>query len=115
MTSEIIRFHDLHPTEADFRREVLTGLRGRPRHIAPKFFYDERGSKLFDAITEAPEYYVTRTESEILQQRAGEIARAVGTGGLLLEPGGGSCAKVRILLEGLEAAPVRAVLGPVAS
>ncbi|MFO8154219.1 L-histidine N(alpha)-methyltransferase [Thioalkalivibrio sp.] len=102
MTSEIIRFHDLHPTEADFRREVLTGLRERPRRIAPKFFYDERGSKLFDAITEAPEYYVTRTESEILQQRADEIARTVGTGGLLLEPGGGSCAKVRILLEGLE-------------
>ncbi|MBS0002689.1 MAG: L-histidine N(alpha)-methyltransferase [Thioalkalivibrio sp.] len=102
MTSEIIRFHDLHPTEADFRREVLTGLRERPRRIAPKFFYDERGSKLFDAITEAPEYYVTRTESEILQQRADEIARTVGTGSLLLEPGGGSCAKVRILLEGLE-------------
>lgn len=102
MTSEIIRFHDLHPTEADFRREVLTGLRERPRRIAPKFFYDERGSKLFDAITEAPEYYVTRTESEILQQRADEIARTVGSGGLLLEPGGGSCAKVRILLEGLE-------------
>ncbi|TVP87273.1 MAG: L-histidine N(alpha)-methyltransferase [Thioalkalivibrio sp.] len=102
MTSEIIRFHDLHPTEADFRREVLTGLRERPRRIAPKFFYDERGSKLFDAITEAPEYYVTRTESEILQQRAEEIAEAVGTGGLLLEPGGGSCAKVRILLQGLE-------------
>jgi dimethylhistidine N-methyltransferase len=102
MTSEIIRFHDLHPTQADFKREVLTGLRDRPRRIPPKFFYDQRGSQLFDAITETPEYYVTRSEIEILQTRASEIAQAVGTGGLLLEPGGGSCAKVRVLLEGLE-------------
>jgi len=102
VTSEIIQFHDLHPTQADFEREVLTGLRDRPRRIPPKFFYDRRGSELFDAITETSEYYVTRAEIEILQTRADEIARLVGTGGLLLEPGGGSCAKVRILLEGLE-------------
>lgn len=102
MTSEIIRFHDLHPTQADFKREVLAALRIRPRSIPPKFFYDEQGSKLFDAITETTEYYVTRAEIEILQTRASEIAHVVGSGGLLLEPGGGSCAKVRILLEGLE-------------
>ena len=102
MNGEIIWFHDLHPTQADFEREVLAGLKERPRRIPPKFFYDERGSKLFDAITETPEYYVTRAEIEILKSRADEIARLVGTGGLLLEPGGGSCAKVRMLLEGLE-------------
>jgi dimethylhistidine N-methyltransferase len=102
MTREIIQFHDLHPTPADFEREVLAGLRRRPRSIPPKFFYDERGSQLFDAITETPEYYPTRAEIEILRARADEIAGHVGTGSLLVEPGGGSCAKVRILLEGLQ-------------
>lgn len=102
MTGQIIQFHDLHPTQADFEREVLTGLRARPRRIPPKFFYDQRGSELFEAITETPEYYPTRSEIEILRRRADEIAKAVGTGILLVEPGGGSCAKVRILLGGLE-------------
>lgn len=102
MNSEIIRFHDLHPTHADFEREALAGLRRRPAGIPPKFFYDELGSRLFDAITRTAEYYPTRAEMEILETRAQEIAAHVGTGSLLVEPGGGSCAKVRILLEGLQ-------------
>ena len=97
-----IQFHDLHPTLADFRDEAVAGLRQRPRRIPPKFFYDERGSQLFDAITATAEYYPTRSEMEILATRAGEIAERIGTGSLLVEPGGGSCAKVRILLSGLE-------------
>ena len=96
-----IQFHDLHPTPADFAAEVLAGLRRQPRYIPPKFFYDARGSQLFDAITATPEYYLTRAEVEVLTANAAEIARRVGTGSLLVEPGGGSCAKVRILLEGL--------------
>ena len=101
MTQPTIEFHDLHPTPADFAAEVLAGLRRRPRYIPPKFFYDARGSQLFDAITGTPEYYLTRTEVEVLRANATEIAARVGTGSLLVEPGGGSCAKVRILLEGL--------------
>jgi len=96
-----IEFHDLHPTPADFASEVLAGLRRRPRYIPPKFFYDARGSQLFDAITALPEYYLTRAEVEVLTTNAADIAARVGTGSLLVEPGGGSCAKVRILLEGL--------------
>jgi dimethylhistidine N-methyltransferase len=96
-----IEFHDLHPTPADLAAEVLAGLRRRPRSIPPKFFYDARGSQLFDAITRTPEYYPTRTEMAILRENAAAIARRVGTGSLLVEPGGGSCAKVRILLQGL--------------
>jgi dimethylhistidine N-methyltransferase len=96
-----VEFHDLHPTPADFAAEVLAGLRRRPRYIPPKFFYDARGSQLFDAITALPEYYLTRAEVEVLTANAAEIAARVGTGSLLVEPGGGSCAKVRILLEGL--------------
>ncbi len=101
MTRARIEFHDLHPTADDLATEVLAGLARQPRAIAPKFFYDARGSQLFDAITATPEYYPTRTEIGILQANAAAIAARVGTGSLLVEPGGGSCAKVRILLEGL--------------
>jgi dimethylhistidine N-methyltransferase len=101
MATARVQFHDLHPTAGDLAREVLGGLARRPRAIPPKFFYDARGSQLFDASTHTPEYYPTRSEIAILEARAPAIAERVGTGSLLVEPGGGSCAKVRILLEGL--------------
>ncbi|MBC8212754.1 MAG: L-histidine N(alpha)-methyltransferase [Gammaproteobacteria bacterium] len=102
LTKQNIQFHDLHATRSDFLGDVLSGLRKRPASIPPKYFYDAKGSQLFDAITELPEYYPTRTEIGILNANAAEIARHVGTGSLLVEPGGGSCAKVHILLEGLQ-------------
>ncbi len=95
-------FHDQHSTTNEFASDVLQGLDKRPASIPPKYFYDARGSQLFDAITKLPEYYQTRTEIAILQDNAAEIAHHVGTGSLLIEPGGGSCAKVHILLEGLK-------------
>ncbi len=94
-------FHNLHSTTSDFASDVLQGLNKRPAAIPPKYFYDARGSQLFDAITKLPEYYQTRTEIAILQDNADEIAHHVGTANLLIEPGGGSCTKVHILLEGL--------------
>ena len=94
-------FHDLHSTTSEFASDVLQGLDKRPASIPAKYFYDAKGSQLFDAITKLPEYYQTRTEIAILQDNADEIAHHVGTGNLLIEPGGGSCAKVHILLEGL--------------
>ena len=102
MTVANIEFHDLHTTRDEFIDDVLYGLAQRPVSIPPKYFYDAKGSRLFDAITELPEYYQTRTEISILTRYATEIAQHVGTGSLLVEPGGGSCAKVRILLEGLQ-------------
>jgi dimethylhistidine N-methyltransferase len=101
MSRPALQLHDLHPTPADLAAEVLAGLRRRPRYIPPKFFYDARGSQLFDAITQTPEYYPTRTEIAILKAQAAGIAARVGTGSVLVEPGSGSCAKVRLLLEGL--------------
>jgi len=94
-------FYDRHLTTSKFASDVLQGLAKRPASIPPKYFYNARGSQLFDAITQLPEYYQTRTEIAILQNNADEIAHHVGTGSLLIEPGGGSCAKVHILLEGL--------------
>jgi dimethylhistidine N-methyltransferase len=98
---KVVQFHDLHSSRNEFLEDVMRGLGQRPAAIPPKYFYDSEGSKLFDAITKLPEYYPTRTEIGILTSNAAEIARHVGTGSLLVEPGGGSCAKVRILLEGL--------------
>lgn len=97
-----LHFHDLHSTTNNFSCDVLKGLGKRPASIPPKYFYDAKGSQLFDAITESPEYYQTRTEIGILQDNADEIAHHVGTGSLLVEPGGGSCAKVHILLKALK-------------
>jgi dimethylhistidine N-methyltransferase len=99
---KIVQFHELHSSRNEFSKDVMQGLRNRPATIPPKYFYDSEGSKLFDAITKLPEYYPTRTETSILTANAAEIARHVGTGSLLVEPGGGSCAKVRILLEVLQ-------------
>jgi dimethylhistidine N-methyltransferase len=96
-----IEFHDLHTTRDEFLDDVVRGLSQRPATIPPKYFYDTEGSRLFDAITRLPEYYPTRTEIAILKQNAQDIADHVGTGNLLVEPGGGSCEKVHILLEGL--------------
>ena len=97
-----LQFHDLHLVSHDFAKDVLQGLGKCPASIPPKYFYDCKGSQLFDAITELPEYYQTRTEIEILQNNAEEIVHHIGTGSLLIEPGGGSCAKVHILLKGLK-------------
>lgn len=104
MSTPAVRFYDHHPQPANFYREVVDGLRARPRRVPPKFFYDERGSRLFDRICRTPEYYPTRTELAILQARAAEIAERVGTGCVLVEPGSGSCEKVQPLLEDLRPA-----------
>lgn len=94
-------FHDQHPKPADFFQEVIDGLTRRPRRIPPKFFYDEVGSRLFDRICATPEYYPTRTEIGILRDNAAAIAERVGRDCLLIEPGSGSSAKVRELLDPL--------------
>lgn len=93
------RFHDLRPKLPDARAEVLAGLSGQSKAVPPKFFYDETGSRLFDAITRLPEYYLTRVETDILQSNRAALARAVGAGACLVEYGSGSSAKVRILLQ----------------
>jgi len=88
---------------SSFGRELLAGLRQKPRSISPKFFYDAAGSRLFDAICELPEYYPTRTELAILSDRAGEIAQQIGPDAEIIEFGAGSLRKVRLLLDALKA------------
>ena len=85
-----------------FRADVLSGLSASPKGLPAKYFYDAAGSQLFDAITELPEYYPTRTELGILRARAGEMARHCGPRCLLIELGAGSLSKVRLLLDQLD-------------
>lgn len=101
MTQHAVRFYDEHPSPITLREEVLQGLAARPKHIAPKFFYDERGSRLFDAICELPEYYPTRTEMAILESCAEEVGELAGAESSLIELGSGASKKIRLLLETL--------------
>lgn len=87
-------------TDAALRADVLHGLTRSPKSLPPKWFYDARGSELFEEITRLPEYYPTRAEREILVDRAEEIARAFGAR-TLIELGSGSSDKTRHLLDAL--------------
>ena len=81
-----------------FRADVLAGLARRPRAIPARWFYDRRGSELFEAITDLPEYYPTRTEIAILERIAPEVAVLAGEGRAVVEFGSGSSTKTPILL-----------------
>ncbi|WAX76583.1 L-histidine N(alpha)-methyltransferase [Streptomyces sp. KMM 9044] len=87
-------------TGAALRADVREGLTGSPRTLPPKWFYDARGSELFEEITGLPEYYPTRAEREILLARSGEIADASGAR-TLIELGSGSSEKTRHLIDAL--------------
>ncbi|MFF7981673.1 L-histidine N(alpha)-methyltransferase [Streptomyces sp. NPDC007901] len=87
-------------TDAALRADVLNGLTASPKTLPPKWFYDARGSELFEEITELPEYYPTRAEREILLARSGEIAAASGAR-TLVELGSGSSEKTRLLIGAL--------------
>jgi len=86
---------------ATMARDVRRGLRTIPKEVSPKYFYDERGSQLFERITELDEYYPTRAEREILRERSAEIVAAAGEPTELVELGSGSAAKTRHLLSAM--------------
>jgi dimethylhistidine N-methyltransferase len=88
--------------ENEFAAAVLTGLRHHQKELPCKFFYDEEGSRLFDLICDLAEYYPTRTETKLLRDKAGEIARAIGADVELIEFGAGSLAKAGIVLDALK-------------
>ncbi len=100
--------HPRSPTAAEFAEAMLQALARRPRSIAPKFFYDEAGSALFEQICELDEYYLTRAETSILRAQAARIAQLAGERADLIEFGAGSPAKARILLDAMTA-PARYV------
>ena len=93
-----------------FRRDVLEGLGRTPKSLSPKWFYDARGSDLFEAICELPEYYPTRTETELLARIAPELAARIPKDAVLIEYGSGASAKTRLLLD---AAPQLRAYAPI--
>ena len=95
-------FIDQKPKKANFLAEVKAGLSQSPKAISPKFFYDERGSHLFNKICETPEYYLTRTEVQLLNQFGNELANLVGPARNVIEFGCGSSIKIETLLRVLD-------------
>ncbi|HEV2531745.1 ergothioneine biosynthesis protein EgtB [Phenylobacterium sp.] len=96
--------------DAGFEADVLAGLSRPQKALAPKYFYDAEGSRLFEAITELQEYYPTRTELALLRTHAREIAEVIPDGAALVEFGSGASLKTRVLLD---AAPQVATYAPI--
>src|SRR5262249_13775886 len=94
-----IAHHERVLDQTQFARDAIAGLTARPKRMLPKYFYDKAGSRLFEEITELPEYYPTRCELAILRQHGAEIARLLPEGTALIEFGSGSTRQVRILLD----------------
>lgn len=93
---------DLEPRTDDLLAEVLAGLNEEPKLLPCKFFYDKRGSELFDAICELPEYYPTRTEMAIMADHVADMAAMIGPEALVIELGSGSSVKTHQLLDALD-------------
>jgi dimethylhistidine N-methyltransferase len=92
---------NLQPNAAQFLADVLGGLQSTPKTLPCKYFYDERGSRLFDEICGLDEYYLTRTEDAIIKRHAQEMANQIGPGVMLVEYGSGSSTKTRAILDRL--------------
>src|ERR1700759_3486563 len=85
----------------EFAADVRAGLSASPKSLPPKYFYDDLGSKLFEAICRLPEYYLTRAESDILSRHAEAIVEAIDGPARLIELGSGSAEKTRYLIDAL--------------
>jgi L-histidine Nalpha-methyltransferase len=108
--SVALSFVQLHQTNhAAVRAELAAGLQAQPAQVAPKFFYDALGSRLFDAITELTEYYPTRTEAAIFATHGAAMAQQVPPGPVWVDLGAGSCAKAASLFPVLHPAAYVAV------
>ena len=102
-TDEKYRLHNLvrRDPRAGLADDVRRGLSSQPKRFLPKYFYDQLGSQLFEAICLLPEYYLTRAENEILEHRADEIIASFNGDTTLLEMGSGSASKTRLIIEAL--------------
>ncbi|MFC2018805.1 L-histidine N(alpha)-methyltransferase [Chloroflexota bacterium] len=97
-----VHLHDFKPGQERFLAEVLIGLRKPQKELPSKYFYDERGSLLFERICTLDEYYIPRTEGDIMETYIEEMVELIGLGVLLIEYGSGSSDKTRILLDHLK-------------
>jgi dimethylhistidine N-methyltransferase len=100
MMPKTITFYDYKPDTGRFMDDVLQGLGQSQKTLSCKYFYDQRGSELFDEICELPEYYSTRTELAILESAIHELTALVPGDGSIIEFGSGGSRKIRLLLDG---------------
>ncbi len=108
--NNVPQFIQVHQSnDAAVRAELVEGLLAQPAHVAPKFFYDALGSRLFDAITELAEYYPTRTEAAILAGHGTDMAQHVPAAAVMVDLGAGNCAKAAGLFTVLQPAAYVAV------
>ena len=96
-----LSFDDQEPPIPNLKEEVIKGLSSSPKTLNAKFFYDEKGSQLFEEITQLPEYYLTRTEISILKNEIQNIKQTLGEETVLIEYGSGSSEKIKLMLEEL--------------
>ena len=94
---------ELRAGDPAFLADVLAGLSAQPKTLPCRWLYDERGSELFEDITQLPEYYPTRTEQQILEDNLPGIAALIGPGAEVIEYGSGASVKTRALLDALDA------------
>lgn len=99
---ETVELTDLQPSRDDLLGDVLAGLSASPKRLPSKYFYDRRGSELFEEITRQPEYYLTRVELALIEDCAAQVAAAVGPRAHVVEYGSGSGRKTRLLLDAME-------------
>lgn len=110
MTRRSPRFIQTHDADSqDERADAIAALLRTPAEVSPKYFYDRLGSHLFDAITELPEYYPTRTEAAIFARHGADMAAHIGGGATFIDLGAGNCAKASKLLPLLDPARYVAV------
>ncbi|MEX0590343.1 MAG: L-histidine N(alpha)-methyltransferase [Xanthobacteraceae bacterium] len=102
LASNLLRSDTEEDARAAFARDVVAGLTASRKVLRAKYFYDEEGSRLFEEITQVPEYYPTRTELGILQENGSAIANLIPAGGALVEFGSGSTVKIRTILRALD-------------
>jgi len=95
-------FHDYQPVFESLETAVINGLSQLPKVLHPKFFYDEKGSQIFDRICEQPEYYVPDVERSIFENNADEIIECIGKQAVIIEPGAGSSIKIRFFLDRMQ-------------
>lgn len=98
----VLNTYRLGPVQQSFLQDALSGLALPQKTLSPKYFYDARGSHLFEQICELPEYYPTRTEMAIMRERTGAVADRAGPDCQLIELGSGSSLKTRLLIEALQ-------------
>jgi L-histidine Nalpha-methyltransferase len=101
LATKNLHYYDAYPESDNDLDDIVKGMSKGQKSISPKFFYDEKGLTIIDAVYELPEYYLTRTEKQIIIEAKEQICQFIGPDAVIIEPGSGSCDKIRLFLNQL--------------